>query len=92
MTRRVPHHHRADLYFVPLTQLATVLTWALWWRNRDEDVRAHDRRAGLASLADPARLNPAAWAWNALNVVRMFLTATTGWSLFQALRTLDRHG
>jgi hypothetical protein len=28
-----------------------VLVWLLWWRNRDDDVRADYRRAGLASLA-----------------------------------------
>jgi hypothetical protein len=39
------------LYFVPLTQLATVLVWLLWWRNRDAEVRADYRRAGFASLA-----------------------------------------
>jgi len=106
-------HTGPTLYFVPLTQLATVLVWVLWWRNRVDDVRAHYRRAGLASLAlialtaaivglvlprmlgpdalaDPAGLNPAAWTWNVLNIARMTLTATTGWFLFQAFRTLDR--
>ena len=101
------------LYFVPVTQLATVLVWVLWWRNRDDDLRVHYRRAGIASLAltgvtagivglviprmlgtgalaDPAGLNPAAWWWNILNIGRMTLTATTGWFLFQAFRTLDR--
>lgn len=101
------------LYFVPLSPLALVLVWALWWRNHDDDLRSDYRRAGLAALllaaltagivsvviprmfgaqalADPARLLPAAWWWNALNVARMILTAVTGWYLFQAFRTLDR--
>ena len=38
------------LYFVPVTQLALVLVWVLWWRNRDEETRADYRHAGLASL------------------------------------------
>jgi hypothetical protein len=38
------------LYFVPLTQLATILVWALWWRNRDDEVRRDYRNAGIAAL------------------------------------------
>lgn len=101
------------LYFVPLTPLAIVLVWALWWRNRDDDLRADYRYAGVASLvltaltigivalviprlfgaealAHPAQLRTAAWWWNGLNVLRMILTAITGWHLFQAFRKLDR--
>jgi hypothetical protein len=96
------------LYFVPVTQLAIVLTWILWWRNRDGEVRADYRRAGIASLALTAltavivtlllprmfddHSTAAAWWWNVLNVGRMALTATTGLYLFQAFRGLDRRG
>ena len=38
------------LYFVPLTQLATVLVWVLWWRNRDDEVKPDYRRAGVSAL------------------------------------------
>jgi hypothetical protein len=38
------------LYFVPLTQLATVLVWVLWAFNRDEEVKVDYQRAGLWSL------------------------------------------
>jgi hypothetical protein len=38
------------LYFVPLTQIATVLVWLLWWRNRNAAARRDYRRAGVASL------------------------------------------
>ncbi|MEV6299914.1 hypothetical protein AB0M02_10990 [Actinoplanes sp. NPDC051861] len=101
------------LYFVPLTPLAVALVWLLWWRNRDDTLRADYRRAGVASLlltalnaaivgliiprlfgpealAHPEHLLPAAWSWNGLNLVRMALTATTAWFLFQAFRKLDR--
>ncbi|MEJ3749159.1 hypothetical protein WEI85_38590 [Actinomycetes bacterium KLBMP 9797] len=101
------------LYFVPLTQLATILVWLLGWRNRDDEVRRDYRRAAIAAslltaltvsivvaviprmfgadyLADPDRLNAAAWQWNVLNIFRMALTATTAWHLFSAFRKLDR--
>jgi hypothetical protein len=38
------------LYFVPLTQLATVLVWVLWWRNRDDEVKPDYRRAAGSAL------------------------------------------
>jgi hypothetical protein len=38
------------LYFIPVTQLAVVLTWWLWWRNRDIELAGDYRHAGLASL------------------------------------------
>ncbi len=101
------------LYFVPLTQLATILVWVLWRRNRHDEARRDYRRAGVAALlltaltvyivamlipvmfgddylADPDRLHATAWQWNALNVLRMILTATTAWYLFSAFRKLDR--
>jgi hypothetical protein len=56
------------LYFVPLTQLATALTWLLWWRNRDDEVRTDYRRAGLASLA----LTTLTAAFVGLVIPRMF--------------------
>lgn len=37
-----------------------------------------------------AGLGRGGWQWNALNVVRMILTATTVYHLFNAYRTLDR--
>jgi hypothetical protein len=45
---------------------------------------------GAEALARPGRLNAAAWQWNALNVVRMILTGTTMYHLFNAYRKLDR--
>jgi hypothetical protein len=42
------------LYFVPLTQLATILVWVLWWRNRDDDVKRDYRRAGVSALLSTA--------------------------------------
>jgi hypothetical protein len=43
------------LYFVPVTPLALLLTWLLWWRSRDPGgdpaLRAHLRRAAATSLA-----------------------------------------
>lgn len=30
--------------------LATILVWALWWRNRDDEVRRDYRHAGIAAL------------------------------------------
>jgi hypothetical protein len=38
------------LYFVPITQLATVLVWVLWWRNRDDELTPNYRRAGVSAL------------------------------------------
>jgi branched-subunit amino acid transport protein len=38
------------LYFVPLTMLALVLLWALWWRNENEALAADYRRAGITAL------------------------------------------
>jgi hypothetical protein len=38
------------LYFVPLTQLATILVWVLWWRNRDGEVKPDYRRAAVSAL------------------------------------------
>jgi hypothetical protein len=103
----------ATLYFVPLTMIAVVLVWVLWWRNRDSDLARDHRRAGIAAivlaalnayivaaviprmfgadaLAHPENLNAAAWQWNILNIVRMLLTATTAYFLFNAFRKLDR--
>ncbi|SEH03252.1 hypothetical protein SAMN05444920_13456 [Nonomuraea solani] len=40
----------ATVYFVPLTQLALVLVWVLWWRNRDGDLARDHRRAGIAAI------------------------------------------
>jgi hypothetical protein len=39
------------LYFVPVTQIALVLVWVLWWRNRDGEVARDYRRAGLVAVA-----------------------------------------
>ncbi len=100
-------------YFVPLTLLATVLVWVLWWRNHDAEVARDYRRVGVSALlltavtgyivavvipdmlgaealAHPQLLTSAAWQWNALNIVRMALTAMTAWRLFSAFRRLDR--
>jgi hypothetical protein len=38
------------LYFVPVTVLATGLTWILLWLNRDDDVMADCKRAGMSAL------------------------------------------
>jgi len=38
------------IYFVPLTQAATVLVWILWWRNRIDEVRRDYRRAGVLGI------------------------------------------
>ncbi|MGJ6966753.1 hypothetical protein ACSDR0_33050 [Streptosporangium sp. G11] len=38
------------LYFVPLTMLALVLVWALWWRNENDALAADYRRAGITAL------------------------------------------
>ncbi|MGC7094358.1 hypothetical protein ACPZ19_06825 [Amycolatopsis lurida] len=99
------------LYFVPVAQLAVLLVWVLWWRNRDEELKRDYRRAGVASLVSVAlsvyviavlvrqmfgdeapgpELTGVAWQWNAGNVIRMVLTAVTGWALFSAFRKLDR--
>ncbi|MFI6029800.1 hypothetical protein [Amycolatopsis magusensis] len=99
------------LYFVPVAQLAILLIWVLWWRNRDDELKRDYRRAGVASVANvalsayviavlvrrmfgedylSADLAATAWQWNALNVVRMVLTAVTGYYLFSAFRKLDR--
>lgn len=99
------------LYFVPVAQLAILLVWVLWWRNRDEELKRDYRRAGVASLVSVVlsvyviavlvqrmfgdevpgpELTGVAWQWNAGNVIRMVLTAITGWSLFSAFRKLDR--
>ncbi|OXM60911.1 hypothetical protein [Amycolatopsis vastitatis] len=37
------------LYFVPVTQIALVLVWVLWWRNRDGELARDYRRAGQAA-------------------------------------------
>jgi hypothetical protein len=39
------------LYFIPITLLALVLVWVLWWRNREPDLARDHRRAGVAALA-----------------------------------------
>lgn len=39
------------LYFVPLTQLATLLVWVLAWRNRDGEVARSYRHAGWWAVA-----------------------------------------
>ncbi|MDI5981108.1 hypothetical protein [Amycolatopsis magusensis] len=99
------------LYFVPVAQLAILLIWVLWWRNRDDELKRDYRRAGVLSVANvalsayviavlvrrmfgedylSADLTATAWQWNALNVVRMVLTAVTGYYLFSAFRKLDR--
>ncbi len=44
-------HTGPTLYFVPLTQLATLLAWVLLWRNRDDAARPFYRRAGLWAVA-----------------------------------------
>jgi hypothetical protein len=38
------------LYFVPVTQIALVLVWVLWWRNRDGELARDYRRAGQAAV------------------------------------------
>ena len=39
------------LYFVPVTQIALVLVWVLWWRNRDGELaRDYRRAAGTAAV------------------------------------------
>jgi len=38
------------LYFVPVTQIALVLVWVLWWRNRDAETARDHRRAGQAAV------------------------------------------
>jgi hypothetical protein len=48
------------------------------------------RMFGADALAHPENLNAAAWQWNVLNIVRMLLTATTAYFLFNAFRKLDR--
>ncbi|MGA6164527.1 hypothetical protein [Amycolatopsis magusensis] len=99
------------LYFVPVAQLAILLVWVLWWRNREDELKRDYRRAGVLAVANvalsayviavlvrrmfgedylSADLTATAWQWNALNVVRMVLTAVTGYSLFSAFRKLDR--
>ncbi|MEV5720529.1 hypothetical protein AB0L41_42220 [Amycolatopsis mediterranei] len=37
-------------YFVPVTQIAIVLVWVLWWRNRDGELVRDYRRAGQAAV------------------------------------------
>ncbi len=37
------------LYFVPVTQIAMVLVWVLWWRNQDDELARDYRRAGQAA-------------------------------------------
>ncbi|GAB3410157.1 hypothetical protein [Flindersiella endophytica] len=41
----------ATVYFVPLTLLALALVWLLWWRNRDRDLAADHRHAGIVAIA-----------------------------------------
>jgi hypothetical protein len=45
---------------------------------------------GADALSRSGGLNSAAWQWNALNIVRMLLTATTAFYLFSAFRKMDR--
>ncbi|RSM38843.1 hypothetical protein DMA12_31730 [Amycolatopsis balhimycina DSM 5908] len=39
------------LYFVPVTQIAIMLVWVLWWRNRDGELARGYRRAGQSAVA-----------------------------------------
>lgn len=39
------------LYFVPVTQIALVLVWLLWWRNRDGEQARDYRRAAVTAVA-----------------------------------------
>lgn len=43
-------HTSPTVYFVPVTQLATVAVWLLWARNRDPQLRPGLRRAALFAL------------------------------------------
>jgi hypothetical protein len=38
------------LYFIPVTAIAIVLVWVLWWRNRDGELAGDYRRAGQTAV------------------------------------------
>jgi len=85
----------ATVYFVPLTMLALVLVWVLWWRNRDADLAADHRRAGIAAIA-LAALNayivsivlPKLFGANALARPDNLNAAAWQWNVLNILRML----
>jgi hypothetical protein len=38
------------IYFVPVTQFATVLVWILWWRNNENTIKKDHAKAGLLAI------------------------------------------
>lgn len=38
------------IYFVPMTQLATILVWILLWKNKEDSVKSELRRASLFAV------------------------------------------
>jgi hypothetical protein len=74
-----PYYRRASVVALAEVALNAVIIPVLITKMIGPGYREH--------LAEATTL---AWWWNALNLVRIALTATTTWSLFTAFRTLDR--
>jgi len=88
-------------YFVPLLIVTDAVFLGLWIRDRRRYARAavlmlvlNIVNAGIVTgVAIPLFAEGTAayaWTWNALNVVRMLLTAAAAYTLFQVYRELDR--
>jgi len=98
-------------YFVPITQLATVIIWVLFFRNRIEFIKRDLKMASIFGVLVTGvnffivstivlklfapdfltyDLSALTWRWNVLNVLRMGLTATTVYYVFNVYRKLDK--